>query len=139
MPLAHLGITVQDISKARAFYEAALKPLGYTVQVTFLDDKVLGLGEHYPDFWISEVNARKTEEEKKALPPQSGPAGEFIHLAFSAKSRDEVDQFYEAAIAAGAKDNGAPGLRPHYGPTYYGAFVYDIEGRNLEAVYLGEA
>lgn len=98
MPLAHLGITVQDINKARAFYEAALKPLGYKVHVTFLDGKVLGLGEHYPDFWVSEVNARKTEEEKKALPAQSGPSGELIHLAFSAKNRDQVDQFYAAAM-----------------------------------------
>lgn len=98
MPISHLAVVVPDINQAREFYVAALKPLGYKIHTSYLDGKVIGLGEHYPEFWISEVNARKTEEEKKALPKQSGPAGEFIHLAFSAKNREQVDQFYAAAM-----------------------------------------
>lgn len=122
----HMSIQVADYEKSRAFYLTALGPLGYVV-VMELDqkqipelpsEKVGGLGEGgKPDFWLSQ-GAPTT--------PQ--------HLAFRAANRAAVDAFYKAAIAAGAKDNGPPGVRPHYHPTYYGAFVIDLNGHNLEAV-----
>lgn len=123
----HMSIQVADYEKSRTFYLQALGPLGYVV-VMELDrkqipqlpsEKVGGLGEGgKPDFWLSQASTPST--------PQ--------HLAFRAASRAAVDAFYAAAIAAGAKDNGPPGVRPHYHPNYYGAFVIDPNGHNLEAV-----
>ena len=123
----HMSISVSDYEKSRAFYLKALGPLGYTL-VMELDKKdipelpspkVGGLGEGgKPDFWLAQVSPVTT--------PQ--------HLAFRATSRAAVDAFYQAAVAAGAKDNGPPGVRPHYHEHYYGAFVIDINGHNLEAV-----
>lgn len=113
----HLGIKVKNFAKSRAFYEAALKPLGYAVRMEF-GGNVAGIGtEGKPDFWISEGT----------------PAGP-IHIAFSAPDRKTVDDFYAAAIVAGGKDNGAPGLRAEYHPNYYGAFVLDPDGNNIEVV-----
>lgn len=120
----HTGITVSDYSKSRAFYAAALAPLGYVLMmeipaaVTGHTD-VAGFGEPpKPDFWISRGQPNQ--------PP--------LHIAFRAASRAQVDAFYQAALAAGGRDNGAPGLRPHYHPDYYGAFVLDLDGHNIEAV-----
>ena len=121
----HISIQVADYDKARAFYAKALAPLGYKVMMEFTREqipqlaspKVGGLGEDKPDFWLSEA-------------PPSTPQ----HLAFRAKTRAQVDAFYKAAIAAGAQDNGPPGIREQYHPHYYGAFVIDIGGHNLEAV-----
>lgn len=120
----HTGITVSDYSKSRAFYAAALAPLGYVLMmeipaaVTGHTD-VAGFGEPpKPDFWISRGQPNQ--------PP--------LHIAFRAASRAQVDAFYKAALAAGGRDNGAPGLRPHYHPDYYGAFVLDLDGHNIEAV-----
>jgi catechol 2,3-dioxygenase-like lactoylglutathione lyase family enzyme len=123
----HMGIQVRDYEKSKAFYLKALGPLGYSVIVEFgrdevpelKDDKVCGLGEKQkPDFWLA-VGQTPTS-------PQ--------HLAFRAESRAIVDAFYKAALAAGGKSNGEPGVRPQYHPNYYGAFVIDINGHNLEAV-----
>lgn len=116
----HLGIPVHDYEKSKAFYLAALKPLGIglVMEVGEGRERAAGLGaEGKPFFWFSQepVNGR-------------------LHLCFTAKSRAEVDAFHKAALAAGAKDNGPPGLRPHYHPNYYGAFVIDLNGVNLEAV-----
>lgn len=120
----HTGILVSDFAKSKAFYLQALAPIGYTLllelpaAVTGHTD-VAGFGEApKPDFWISRGAANK--------PP--------IHMAFRAASRAMVDAFYQAAMAAGGVDNGAPGLRPHYHPNYYGAFVLDPDGHNIEAV-----
>ena len=120
----HTGFTVSDFAKSRAFYETALVPLGYAVimelpaSVTGRGD-VAGLGvPPEPDFWI----AGGTPSEPR------------IHIAFRAASRAVVDAFYRAAIAAGGRDNGKPGLRPHYHPDYYGAFGLDPDGYNVEAV-----
>lgn len=120
----HTGILVSDFAKSKAFYLQALAPIGYTLllelpaAVTGHTD-VAGFGEaSKPDFWISRGTANK--------PP--------IHMAFRAASRAMVDAFYQAAMAAGGVDNGAPGLRPHYHPNYYGAFVLDPDGHNIEAV-----
>jgi len=120
----HTGVIVSDFGKSKAFYTQTLAPLGYTLlmelpaSVTGHTD-VAGFGEApKPDFWIS----RGT--------PNTPP----LHVALGAASRAMVDAFYAAAMAAGGRDNGAPGLRPHYHPDYYGAFVLDPDGHNIEAV-----
>jgi catechol 2,3-dioxygenase-like lactoylglutathione lyase family enzyme len=120
----HTGIVSSDFEKSRAFYEAALAPLGFTkvlefpAAVTGTTD-VAGFGEApKAEFWI----ARGTPN----VPP--------IHVAFRVASRAIVDAFYRAALEAGGRDNGAPGLREHYHPNYYGAFVLDPDGHNIEAV-----
>jgi catechol 2,3-dioxygenase-like lactoylglutathione lyase family enzyme len=125
----HTGVTVTDFAKSKAFYVAALAPLGYVLlaeipaAVTGHTD-VAGYGEPpKPDFWISRGNPNK--------PP--------IHIAFRARSREEVHAFYAAALQAGGTDNGPPGLRPHYHPNYCGAFVLDPDGHNIEAVFHGPA
>ena len=115
--LDHVGFSVADLEAARRFYQKALAPLGimliYNISAEQTDGEAyLGFGEDQkPYFWIG--------------------TGKF---AFLAKDRETVDQFYEAAIKAGGKDNGAPGLRPHYHQHYYGAFVLDPDGNNIEAV-----
>lgn len=112
----HLGIAVRDVGASKAFYSTVLGQLGYAVVMEF--EGAVGIGPPgRPQFWVA-----------------AGPATAPMHLAFEAKTRDAVDAFYKAAIAAGAKDNGAPGLRPHYHSNYYGAFVIDLNGHNTEAV-----
>lgn len=113
----HIGIGVSSYDESKRFYLATLAPLGYGVVMEF--ERVCGFGAGgKPDFWIHEE------------PGVRGP----LHVAFSSEDRAAVDRFYEAAIAAGGKDNGAPGLRPQYHPSYYGAFVLDPDGNNVEAV-----
>ena len=119
----HIGISVSDLARSLAFYERALAPLGYTVLMKH--DQFAGFGAGgKPDFWIS-VGGRKDR----------------IHIAFRAKGRTDVRAFHEAALAAGGQDNGPPGVRAMYHPDYYGAFVLDPDGHNIEAVchepYLG--
>jgi len=113
----HSGLSVSDVAKSKAFYRAALAPLGYSVLMEF--DQVAGFGvAPKPDFWIA----------------QGAPNDPRMHIAFRADTRSAVDDFYRWAIAAGGRDNGAPGLRPHYHANYYGAFVLDPDGHNIEAV-----
>jgi len=121
--LDYVGILVADWNKAKAFYDAAFAPLGFTLLTVVPEQftggvKVGGYGQAKPDFWMTE-NA------------VTGPGR---HYAFSASSRAAVDAFYAAALAAGGTDNGAPGPRPHYHANYYGAFVFDPDGNNIEAV-----
>lgn len=113
----HVTAKVSDIEHGKNFYSQALAPLGYSIAMEFPGAAGFGTGEGGPDFWIG------TNEERGAT-----------HIAFTAKDRATVDAFHEAAIAAGGKDNGAPGLRPHYHENYYGAFVHDADGNNIEAV-----
>lgn len=121
--LDHLGIGISDYARSTAFYDAVLAPLGlkqlYKVPVEFTGgvDSV-GYGDTRPFFWISENDTTSGR----------------LHIAFSAKDRATVDAFHAAAMAAGGRDNGAPGVRPHYHPDYYGAFVLDPDGHNVEAV-----
>jgi catechol 2,3-dioxygenase-like lactoylglutathione lyase family enzyme len=120
----HMGISVSDLAKSIAFYKQALAPLGYELLMSF-EQKVAGFGiAGKPDFWIA-VGAPKDQ----------------IHVAFRAKGRADVRAFYTAAIAAGGVDNGEPGIRELYHPDYYGAFVRDPDGHNIEACchepYLG--
>jgi catechol 2,3-dioxygenase-like lactoylglutathione lyase family enzyme len=119
----HVGFPVSDYKRAKAFYEKALAPLGYTLVMEVRQDEhdapAAGFGINgKPDFWIG----------------GEGGLDKALHIAIAAKDRPSVDAFYKAALAAGGKDNGAPGLRPHYHPNYYGAFVLDPDGHNIEAV-----
>lgn len=115
--LDHIGLDISDIKKAKEFFLAALKPLGYELFMEW--EKWVGLAVNgKPDFWL--------KEGKQTTPP--------IHVAFRADNRKLVDEFYKAALAAGGKDNGAPGIREIYHPNYYGAFVLGPDGHNIEAV-----
>jgi catechol 2,3-dioxygenase-like lactoylglutathione lyase family enzyme len=115
----HVGLKTSDQAASRRFYERALAPLGYEVVMEFEDGQVVGMGvAGKPDFWFS-----------------AGELSSPIHLAFHASDRASVDAFHAAALAAGGKDNGAPGLRPEYHPGYYGAFAYDPDSNNVEAVF----
>jgi catechol 2,3-dioxygenase-like lactoylglutathione lyase family enzyme len=119
----HTGVGVSDPAKSRTFYETALAPLGYKVISEIPMDftgglVVFGMGvPPKPDFWVHQAAPKEP-----------------LHIAFRAETHAQVDEFYKAAIAAGGKDNGAPGPRPHYHKDYYGAFVLDLDGHNIEAV-----
>jgi catechol 2,3-dioxygenase-like lactoylglutathione lyase family enzyme len=120
----HTGLQMSKPAVSREFYTRALAPLGYTLLMEIPKEHtggsvVLGFGvAPKPDFWLAE----------------GAPNQPRIHIAFRADNRKQVDEFYRAAIAAGGKDNGAPGPRPHYHENYYGAFVLDPDGHNIEAV-----
>ena len=115
----HIGIRSSDLARSTAFYEKALAPLGYSALMTF--EQFAGFGvPPKPDFWIDGRPSTK--------------AIDLVHVAFRAKGRAEVKAFYEAALAAGGKDNGPPGVRAQYHQDYYGAFVTDPDGHNIEAV-----
>ena len=119
----HMGLPVTDFARSKEFYARALEPLGFRVvmEVSLSDDGedgYAGFGDERPHFWIG----------------TGKPLVGRLHVAFEAKNRAAVRAFYEAAMAAGGKDNGSPGLRPHYHENYYGAFVLDPDGHNIEAV-----
>jgi catechol 2,3-dioxygenase-like lactoylglutathione lyase family enzyme len=120
----HTGLSASDFDKSKAFYTKALSAIGYALLMEFPasvtgSTDVAGFGEPpKPDFWIYKGVANN--------PP--------VHVAFRVSSRAIVDAFYKAAMAAGGRDNGAPGVRPHYHEHYYGAFVLDPDGNNIEAV-----
>jgi catechol 2,3-dioxygenase-like lactoylglutathione lyase family enzyme len=113
--LDHLGIPVSDVARSKQFFVTALAPLGYKVIMDL--GEAVGMGAERPDFWIGK-----------------GQPGASSHIAFSASERGLVDAFYQAAIKAGGRDNGKPGVRAQYHPNYYGAFVYDPDGNNIEVV-----
>ena len=121
----HLGLPVRDLARATEFYLRALAPLGIAIVMEVSAEEsghgaAVGFGANFkPFFWIGEA---------------PGLGGGHVHVAFLASSREAVDAFYRAALAAGGKDNGKPGLRPHYHANYYGAFVLDPDGHNIEAV-----
>ncbi len=121
----HMGIGVSDVSHAQAFYESALRPLGITLVMSIATDPLgsrprrLGFGSGgKPFLWLHDAPA-----------PSHG-----VHIALIAESRESVDAFHSAGIAAGGQDNGAPGIRPHYHSCYYAAYVLAPDGVNLEAV-----
>jgi catechol 2,3-dioxygenase-like lactoylglutathione lyase family enzyme len=124
MPIDHVGINVSDAGKSQEFYSKALSPLNYKKLVEIPKEYtggkvVIGFGTStsgHSDFWISEGVTQTPS----------------IHLAFQAETREQVDIFYEAALKSGGKDNGKPGLRPHYHKDYYAAFVFDPDGHNIE-------
>ncbi len=120
----HTSVNCSDFARSKAFYERALAPIGYGLLMDIPAEQndgvpAAGFGEGgKPDFWIGQGN------------PGSPPA----HVAFTVRTHAQVKGFYAAALAAGGRDNGAPGLREHYHPNYYAAFVRDPDGHNIEAV-----
>ena len=121
----HVGFAVTDAERSKRFYEQALAPLGITPIMSVTPEQTESGGTAHgfgtdgkPFFWVGD-NER---------------VGEGTHVAFVVESRAKVHAFYEAALAAGGRDNGAPGLRPHYHPNYYAAFVFDPDGANIETV-----
>ena len=121
----HVGFAVADAERSRRFYEQALAPLGISLIMSVTSEQTEAGGTAHgfgsdgkPYFWIGD----------------NEHVGEGTHVAFQVDTRAKVHAFHEAALAAGGRDNGAPGLRPHYHPNYYAAFVYDPDGANIEAV-----
>ena len=118
----HIDLSVADLSRSRAFYCAALAPLGLAAVMEFTNHsghELVGFGSlPDPEFWIR----------------NGGPLDKRVHVAFLAPERAAVDAFHAAALAAGGTDNGAPGLRPRYAENYYAAFILDPDGHNIEAV-----
>jgi len=112
----HMTLTVRDLGRSRTFYERALAPLGYRVVMEF--GELFAFGDDKPYFWM-----------KQGDPPTTPQ-----HIAFAARRRADVDAFHAASLAAGGSDNGPPGLRTDYHPSYYAAFVFDPDGHNIEAV-----
>lgn len=113
----HVGFGVTSLAVSKAFYLRALQPLG--VEVVMEGPYGVGMGRNdKPSLWLSETTEHPAH----------------LHLAFTAENRKQVDEFYKAAMGAGGKDNGAPGLRPHYHANYYGAFVIGPDGHNVEVV-----
>lgn len=119
----HVGLPVSDYPRSKAFYEALMPAIGAGLVMEVSAEQTgsqpaAGFGRGMkPDFWIG-----------------PGEVGSHTHVAFMVQSRQQVDAFFHTALAAGGRDNGAPGLRPHYHPDYYGAFVLDPDGHNIEAV-----
>ncbi|HYK65154.1 MAG TPA: VOC family protein [Patescibacteria group bacterium] len=112
----HVMLKVKDLNASKRFYTAALAPLGFSVQ--YEGDGMLGFGpKGAPALWLAQGD-------------RNGP----VHVAFTAKDRASVKAFYDAALPAAGKDNGKPGLRPEYHANYYGGFVKDPDGNNIEAV-----
>jgi len=116
----HVGLNVSDYEVSKQFYERTLAPLGYSVQMELAEWKTAGFGAEgvATDFWIGEREPRSAA----------------IHVAFQAPDRATVDAFHAAGLAAGGTDNGPPGIREEYHPTYYGAYILDPDGNNIEAV-----
>jgi catechol 2,3-dioxygenase-like lactoylglutathione lyase family enzyme len=120
----HIGLTVRDLERSKQFYTQALTAIGYALLMEVSVEQTgsrafAGFGvPPKPEFWIGSGTPN--------VPP--------VHVAFRVSSRASVEAFYKAALAAGGRDNGAPGLRPHYHPNYFGAFVLDPDGHNIEAV-----
>jgi catechol 2,3-dioxygenase-like lactoylglutathione lyase family enzyme len=118
----HIGVHVTDLAASRSFYEAALAPLGYANVIEHEPQIGFVSPDRYPDFWIA----------------RRDPVAGATHVAFRAADRATVDAFHAAALAAGATDNGAPGIRHDYGDNYYGAYVLDPDGNNVEAMTYAE-
>lgn len=116
----HVGLRVSDFERAKAFYQAALGTLGVTLLAEWTSDRdrTAGFGRGQPSFWISSGKQFRGD----------------THVAFVAASRAEVNAFYSVALSMGGRDNGPPGVRAQYHPNYYGAFVLDADGNNIEAV-----
>lgn len=122
--LSHVSIGTNDLDAASAFYDACLEPLGYK-RVMSLEGQAVAYGSGFPEFWVS-----------RPIDTQDATPSNGVHVCFNAPSREAVDAFHAAALAAGGKDDGAPGLRD-YAPGYYAAFVIDLDGHKVEALAFG--
>ncbi len=125
--LHHVSVGVSNVARAAKFYDAVLKTLGYKRVVEYLPYAV-GYGTDRPEFWIGPPHDQK---------PMS--VGNGTHLGFIARTKAQVNKFHEAALREGGSNNGEPGPRPDYGPEYYGAFIYDLDGNKIEATLLAPA
>ncbi len=127
MMLHHVSVGVKDVAKAATFYDKVLKPLGFKRVMEFMPYAV-AYGDKFPEFWVQ-------------LPADGRPAtvGNGVHISFAAATKAAVNKFHAAALAGGGTDEGAPGPRPDYGPTYYGSFCRDIDGNKIEAVIVAPA
>lgn len=126
--LDHISINVSDYERSKAFYAAALRPLG--IKLLMEGPGGAGFGRNFPHFWIRQgVGSFQRDEQVRVITP--------VHVSFAAQSRAQVAGFHEAAIGAGGTDFGPPGLRPQYHPAYFGAFVLDPDGHDVEAVVHG--
>ncbi|HEY0107959.1 MAG TPA: VOC family protein [Rhizomicrobium sp.] len=123
--LHHVSVGVANFERAAKFYDAVLKTLGYK-RVADYSPHAIGYGTDHPEFWIGAPHDGK---------PAS--AGNGTHLGFIAKTKGQVRKFHAAALAQGGSNNGEPGPRPDYGPDYYGAFIYDLDGNKIEATLVG--
>jgi catechol 2,3-dioxygenase-like lactoylglutathione lyase family enzyme len=144
--LDHVGFAVTDAEHSRAFYEAALAPIGIALIMTATPNRTEAGGTAHgfgsngkPFFWVGDNGDSGANDPRSsaAMPGGHGDlitVGEGTHVAFAVETRALVDAFYAAAMAAGGRDHGPPGLRPHYHPDYYAAFVLDPDGNNIEAV-----
>ena len=122
--IAHTSVSVTDLAKSKELYTMMLAPLGYTLEMDLEEYGVAGFKQAgKTDFWLGKRD----------------DASGGIHVAFATESKEQVDAFYEAALAAGAIDNGAPGIREDYSPGYYAAFVLDLNGNNIEVVWMNPA
>jgi len=129
--LDHVTLIVSDYARSKAFYEKALAPLG--IKSIMEHGQSCGFGrDNKPEFWIGAgpTSYQKPEHVRTITP---------VHIAFIARNRQQVQEFHAAAIAAGGKDFGPPGVRPEYHANYYGAFVIDPDGHDVEAVIHGES
>lgn len=126
MMLHHVSVGARDVAKSVAFYDKVLKPLGFKRVMEFMPYAV-GYGDKQPEFWVGLPHDQKTAS-----------AGNGVHISFIGRTMNAVSAFHAAALAAGGKDEGAPGPRPDYGPDYYGAFCRDLDGNKIEAVLLIE-
>lgn len=124
--LSHVSIGTNDLGLALKFYDAVLTPLGCTRQFELPNG--VAYGKQFPEFWVQEPHNKK---------PAS--LGNGIHFGFIAPSKDAVQAFYDAALANGGLDDGAPGPRPDYGAAYFGCFVYDLDGHKIEASFWDES
>jgi len=116
----HIGLKVKDLDASVRFYTAALDPLGYEATAQDESSAAFGAKGSYSLWLYADAQL----------------AHSLVHIAFTAGSRAAVDAFYRAGLESGGRDNGAPGLRKDYSPTYYGAFLFDPDGNNVEAVCL---
>jgi catechol 2,3-dioxygenase-like lactoylglutathione lyase family enzyme len=121
--VSHVSLGTNDVAKATAFYDAVLTPLGVR-RLMEHEGAVVAYGRAFPEFWVGLAHDGKP-----------ATVGNGTHIGFLATSKEQVQAFYDAAIAAGAKDDGKPGPRPEYGAPYYGCFVRDLDGHKIEAAY----
>jgi catechol 2,3-dioxygenase-like lactoylglutathione lyase family enzyme len=124
--LHHVSVGVRDVARAATFYDPVLKALGYRRVMDYSPGAIAyGESRDRPEFWIGLPHDQREPT-----------GGNGTHVGFAAKSKAAVNKFHDAALKAGGSNNGEPGPRPDYGPAYYGAFIYDLDGNKIEATFI---